>query len=732
MSTQTKLPPGNLKKTTYAVPHPPRGGAGRSVVQPSKPTGLRLALTCLALVVLVVAAYGNSASNGFVWDDHEEIVLNGSMKSGAPLAPIFSSDVRFTAHTQGVQGKDYRPLQMLTYWLLFKADAAADATAFHIVSIAFAAACALAAFAVFWWLTRRWAMAAAAAALFAVHPLHTEAVDWIVALDDPGFVLFVLLAFFGFLVTHSEPAAYDSAEPAQRRTRWLPASLSWLAFATAMLWKEASIIFPLLVMGYVLLMDRFGATMLARVRTALLLSAPYWLVLAGYLAVRASVLGGLSAGLRDWALTPLQFALNALYLMVLYWAKLALPIGLNAYCSFTPIRSLTDPRGIVAIIVVLAAAAGLIWLLRRMATTEGGPFMARASRDMSGLTTGARVTHPLLRLALFAALWVIIALLPAMNLSALGRNAFAERYTYLSTAGFCLLLVLAATWALERLPTDLRTPTGATLLAIVVVGFTAETIVRNADWKDDATLFSATLKRSPDAPFVRNMVAVSESADMAQSNQAEQNYRQALALAHAQVPMDSVDAVVAYQGLANVLADREDFQQALQTIAEAGKIDPDDPNLAAERGMILARAGDGKDAQPLLQQALAEDPNNENALAAMGLVARDTLHDTAQAIALFTRALAVHTAEDDCAASQHNNLGAAYADAGNFPAAIAQMSEAVRILPSDPGFHVNLATAYAASGRFTEARQEAQIATQIAPNDPNVNDLLQKLQAVGH
>jgi Flp pilus assembly protein TadD len=270
------------------------------------------------------------------------------------------------------------------------------------------------------------------------------------------------------------------------------------------------------------------------------------------------------------------------------------------------------------------------------------------------------------------------------------------------------------------------------LLAIVVVGFTAETIVRNADWKDDATLFSATLKRSPDAPFVRNMVAVSESADMAQSNQAEQNYRQALALAHAQVPMDSVDAVVAYQGLANVLADREDFQQALQTIAEAGKIDPDDPNLAAERGMILARAGDGKDAQPLLQQALAEDPNNENALAAMGLVARDTLHDTAQAIALFTRALAVHTAEDDFAASQHNNLGAAYADAGNFPAAIAQMSEAVRILPSDPGFHVNLATAYAASGRFTEARQEAQIATQIAPNDPNVNDLLQKLQAVGH
>jgi len=573
-----------------------------------EPSRTRLALICLGLAALVFAAYANSLGNGFVWDDHEQILLNPAVKPDAPLAPIFTSDVRFTARSQSIQGKDYRPLQMLTYRLLY-GTFGPEANPFHLVSVLFAMACTIAAFAVFWRLTRRWQLAAAAAALFAVHPVHAEAVDWIAAVVDPAFVLFLLLALFFFLGAYAKP-----------RIHWPTAALSWLAFAVALLWKETAVIFPLLILAYALL---FPHDIKTRMRTALLQSAPYFAVLALYLAGRISVLDGLSPGLRDWQLTVPQFALNALSLMAAYIAKLALPIGLNAYYVFTPIRSFTDTHALIGILAALATIAAIVFLLRRPSTTE-------TTQQPSSRT-----------LALFAVLWIILTIVPALDLSALGRNAFTERYLYLPSFGFCLLLALAASWLLDRLPKNLRTPVGCAALLLVVIGYTTETIARNPDWKDDATLFAVTLASSPDSPFVRNMVAANQSSDLAQTTEAQRNYEQAIQLANSENPPDLLDAVVAYQGLASTFADQGNFQQALQTLAEADRIDPDDANTDGEKGMILARAGDGKDAEPLLEHALAEEPYNENSLSALGLVLRDDGAGVEASVTLPLRAVPV-------------------------------------------------------------------------------------------
>jgi tetratricopeptide (TPR) repeat protein len=437
---------------------------------------------------------------------------------------------------------------------------------------------------------------------------------------------------------------------------------------------------------------------------------PYFAVLAAYLVLRLRVLGSLSTsqslGPRDWALTPLQFLLTALHLMLSYWQKLALPIELNAYYAFTPIRSLTDPRAIAAIVFAIAAVAALIYLARH------APLSA------------------------FAALWVCLTLLPAMDLYALGRNAFTERYLYLPSIGFCLLVTLLAARLIAWLPAKLRFPfpsqkiAAVSLLAIVVAIYIVQTITRNPDWKDDATLFSQSLRLSPNAPFVRFMVASSQSDapnDPSESTAAEQNYLRAIALATQQLPPDRLDAVQSYRGLASLYADRGQYDQALQTLAEGRQLAPVDPDADAEQGMILARAGRGKEAQPLLERALAAQPDNENVLSALGLVARDDLHDLNRAATLFSRALAVHTENDDFSASLHNNLGAVYGDQDNFPSAIEQFRLAVNLFPADPEYHLNLASALAAANRLPEARSEAEAALRIAPSDPAARDLLERL-----
>ena len=93
----------------------------------------------------------------------------------------------------------YRPLQMMTYRVIAEIFGF-DARAFHAVSLAFHVIAVLLAFALFYTWTSSTGVAFASAALFAVHPIHSEAVDWIAALPDIGCTTSLLVAFLLFVI----------------------------------------------------------------------------------------------------------------------------------------------------------------------------------------------------------------------------------------------------------------------------------------------------------------------------------------------------------------------------------------------------------------------------------------------------------------------------------------------------------------------------------------------------
>ncbi len=335
-----------------------------------------------------------------------------------------------------------------------------------------------------------------------------------------------------------------------------------------------------------------------------------------------------------------------------------------------------------------------------------------------------------LRLVAFAGLWVFIALLPVMNIYALGRNVFAERYLFLPSVGFCLLAAVVAASAVKRLPENIRKPLSALLLAAVVVWFSAETFARNPDWHDDATLFRKTLALSPDAPFVHFMVAAteSESDHPAESESAEAHYLRAIALARDENPPDSLDLVRSYGGLASLYSDRGDYARALQVLRQWRDSVPSDPELDVEEGLILLKLGRWQEAEPLLNRAYAAHPRDENVLNALGLLAWEHKRNLDEAEGYFTRALAAHTARDDFQASLHNNLGGVYGDLQQFPLALKQFESAVAISPEDAEYHTNMAVALAEMNRYEEAAVEVKIALRIAPDYPPARAVLQRLQ----
>jgi protein O-mannosyl-transferase len=646
-------------------------------------TRLHIAFAACALAALVLIGYFNSTTNGFVWDDHQQIVMNPTLKPAAPITEIFSSDTRFAHQDSGVQNQTYRPLQMLTYRII-AGTFGLSPTAFHLCNLLFAIGCTVAAFAVFRLLTRNTVSAFAAASLFALYPIHTEAVDWIAASPDLGCTLFLLIAFALFL------AARRTDPP--RQPAWLLPLLSLASYAIALLWKETSSVFPLLLLAYILLIEKTG------LRAALKASGAYWATLALYIAIRVSVLGGPATGIRDWALTPLQFLLNITHLLLLYWLKLAWPFQLNAYYLFSPIRSLSDPRAIAAILFAAVAIAGLIYIARRAA------------------------------LPAFAALWVCITLLPTLDIYAVGRNVFAERYLYLPSIGFCLLLILAATRLIDLAPEKLRKPAAISLLVVTLTAFAAATIQRNPDWKDDTTLFTQTLRTSPNAPFVRVMVAATQNEQSPGSADAEQNYLQAIALAKQETPPDRLDLLAAYKGLASVYTDRSDNPKALQMLASARELSPNDPEADTQEGLILARAGRWSEAEPLLYRTIALHPDNENLLSTLGLAAWQHDRNLNKAAEWFSKALAAHPDRDSFSASIHNNLAGVYGEQGDLTSSIAQYKLALEIDPQNPEYHTNLANAYGLSKRYDEARTEAQTALQLDPTNAAAQTVLQNLK----
>jgi protein O-mannosyl-transferase len=188
------------KRKPIASPPPSVAPRPAASTLASRSTALRAVASIAALLFLVALSYSNSLQNGFTWDDHQQIEMNSGLRPGFPLAGLFFSDVwSFSAQSNvGSPRIYYRPLQMLTYRLI-ASSIGFSPWPFHLLSVVSASLAAVLSLLFFWMLTRRLAISFAAAALFAVHPIHTEAVDWAYALPDLSCTVFLLDAFSLFL-----------------------------------------------------------------------------------------------------------------------------------------------------------------------------------------------------------------------------------------------------------------------------------------------------------------------------------------------------------------------------------------------------------------------------------------------------------------------------------------------------------------------------------------------------
>jgi tetratricopeptide (TPR) repeat protein len=102
--------------------------------------------------------------------------------------------------------------------------------------------------------------------------------------------------------------------------------------------------------------------------------------------------------------------------------------------------------------------------------------------------------------------WLLLTLAPVLNVRWMTSNAFAERYLYLASVGFCWMTAWAGVqiWNLLSARGNrwrVAIPLAAALIATL---WAVRIVARNREWHDNLTFFTATLKVSPDAYYMHN------------------------------------------------------------------------------------------------------------------------------------------------------------------------------------------------------------------------------------
>lgn len=421
-------------------------------------------------VVTALLTYSTTLGNGFAfYDDYDQILRNPFVRAhfsfGQLLKNVFGTDLGAYLF-EGVRTNYYRPLMML----IFRAECrlwGTTAWPYHLVSVALHALVTLLVFLIVRELVagaraassgaRSSALHAASvgALLFAIHPLHTEAVAWLAVLPELVFTAFYLFAFLAYLRAQSDDC--------RNRGLWLWSGSG--ALLLACLAKEMGITLPLLLAVHALLFagpPKKAAVVQAR------WAAPFWISAAAYMLVRYLGLGrrlGLGVvSAASWKAT----VLSGLSLHGRYWSKLLVPYPLSLSHPFRPTNSIGEPYlwlGLAA----LAAAGWLFW-------------------------KGSRA-------AAFAILWVPLTLLPVLNVRGLGEFPFAERYAYLPSVGLALLAAVVYAGVEPRLA--LLAPRAKWVLGglavTIALTLAALSVARALKWQDQIALYNEGLERAPDA-----------------------------------------------------------------------------------------------------------------------------------------------------------------------------------------------------------------------------------------
>ena len=564
------------------------------------------------LAVIASAAilvYSNSLSGPFVFDDRGTIVDNTTIES------LSSRAVLSAPHETPTAG---RPVVNISFALNY-AFGGREVRGYHVINIAIHLLCGLLVFGIASRAQPSIEAALAIAVVWTVHPLNSEAVDYITQRTESLMALCYLLTMF---------CAIRAFE--QRRTRWRWQAAAIVACASGMASKESMVTAPLAVLLY----DR--AFLSGSLRDALRERGRFytglaltWVVLGGLMwTAPRNLSAGLSAHDADvWTYLLNQTVMITRYLWLAIW-----PRELVLYYGWPMPLGLRD---------VLPQALLLGMLI--------------------GLSAWALWRHSR---AGFLCMAFFLALAPTSSVMPIATEVGAERRMYLALVPLTALAVAGFRLAVR----SSRLRTAALVSVTLLLG--AGTLVRNLEYRSSLRLAETTFERWP-TPAAHSMLGT-ELAAAGRLAEAERHLREAAPFhpparyylaavlegqGQAREAIAQFESFISSQPpeldqvhparalMAGILVKEGRFEEAATQYKAMLTSHPDDDSAMVLLAQVYLREQRFGEAIPLLRTAVAAQPGNASTLGSLGVALASTGR-LDEAIDAFRRAVAIDPQND--------------------------------------------------------------------------------------
>ena len=652
------------RKREPVINHPSKKsylkGNHRPPLKNNKKRGFSNLAGILILILLGIIIYSNSFKCSFQFDDLHQIVNNTKIRNLADLSGIWNSSAN-------------RPVSFLSFAINYHFNQL-DVRYWHFVNLAIHLFNAM----LVWWLTllifsspvmkdqkiseHKKVIAFMTALLFLSHPLATQSVTYIVQRMTSMVTLFYLLS----IVLYVKARLTNKGVIA----KILLSSGSFLSLFLAMRTKENAFTLPFAILLVEFFFIRTGKLSINfRDYRVILLTALFLIVLL-LIPLRYSLnifKPILPTGHPESVLTPYYYLLTQFRVIVKYIQLLLLPVGLNLDYDFPVSTSFFQIHTFLSFLFLAFLIILGIYLFKK------------------------------LRILSFGIFWFFITLTVESGIIPI-NDVIVEHRTYLPSFGF-FLIIICSLYLLFRVKYQFL----ATGILIILAGLNSYlTYERNKVWKDDLTLWTDVVSKSPHKARAITNLGIAY-ANRGQWESAIEEYSRAIQL-DPKFPITLISRGLAYRSVGQL-------DKAIADYTNAIKIDSTNSISFNDRGICYIDQGETEKAIVDFTRAIVLDPAFTDAYSNRSASYQNT-GELDKAIVDIDKAISLHPGHYQSI----SNRGAIFEKMNQPDQAIADYSKAIELKPDFAKAYVNRASVYERSGLVDKALADYSRAIEIEPN----------------